>query len=202
MSKPPPPRSRSASLDQPYLPGDEIPAPEANEVDTDTTWALFSSLSESQDAALSASADVSPAPAAAKAAATATAMPQTSGDPRYAKTEPSGLDADPESAREAAPASEVSVGEAMVEARRNNRLCPLHGPWKRLYELLPNKDYGPPGLQPMPPLTASALRTTPSLAKRMRLRDHIEWADAHGGLAAVYALLKSLPEDQWHHMGE
>ena len=195
MSKPPPSRSKSASLEHPYIPGDDIPAPEAKEVDTDTAWALFSSLSESQDA------ELSPAGGVPAAAGAATARPDINGDSRYAKTEPSELDPDPESA-DAPAASEVSVGEAMVEARRNNRLCPLPGPWQTVYELLPNKDYGPPGLQPMPPLTASALRTTPSLAKRMRLRDHIEWADAHGGLDAVYAFLKSLPEDQWHHMGE
>ena len=196
MSKPSPSRSRSASLDQPYIPGDEIPAPEAKEVDTDTTWALFSSLSESQDA------ELSPAGAVPAASGAAKPMPEINGDSRYAKTEPSELDPDPESAAAAAAASEVSVGEAMVEARRNNRLCPLPGPWQALFEMLPNKDYGPPGLQPMPPLTASALRTTPSLAKRMRLRDHIEWADAHGGLDAVYEFLKSLPEDQWNHMGD
>jgi hypothetical protein len=58
------------------------------------------------------------------------------------------------------------------------------------------------GARPPPPLVGAAWAATPPLSKRMCLRDQVEWADAHGCLDAIYALLKDVPEDQWHHMGE
>ena len=43
---------------------------------------------------------------------------------------------------------------------------------------------------------------TSSLAKRMVLRDHIEWAATSGLLGAFRDLLEELPEQAWHHMGQ
>jgi hypothetical protein len=37
------------------------------------------------------------------------------------------------------------------------------------------------------------------LAKIMRLREHLEWADKHGTLDEVGKYLRALPEDQWFH---
>jgi hypothetical protein len=42
----------------------------------------------------------------------------------------------------------------------------------------------------------------PSLEKRVRLREHIEWAAAQGVLRQVYEALRKLPEKRWYHMGE
>jgi hypothetical protein len=39
------------------------------------------------------------------------------------------------------------------------------------------------------------------IQKRLRLRDHIEWASASGVLAAVHSFLSSLPETDWEHFG-
>ena len=42
----------------------------------------------------------------------------------------------------------------------------------------------------------------PSLQKRARLREHIEWAAVQGVLPQVHQVLRALPEAKWHHMGE
>ena len=34
------------------------------------------------------------------------------------------------------------------------------------------------------------------------VREHIEWAATHGGLEQVHEFLRSLPEEEWHHLGE
>jgi hypothetical protein len=96
--------------------------------------------------------------------------------------------------------SGVTLSQVMTEARRNNRACPQPQAWQKLYEMLPGKRQVGRGWEPPPPLTGSAWAATQSLAKRMCLRDHIEWADKHGCLDAVYAYLRQLPEDDWHYM--
>jgi hypothetical protein len=121
-------------------------------------------------------------------------------DPAYARTEPSPLTPSGQPASGAARA--LAVEDVLLEARRNNRVCPLPPHWVALYEMLPDKKRTARGWEPAPPITGPAWATTPSMPKRMFLRDHIEWAAAHGALEPVMAFLKSLPEDQWHHMGD
>ena len=55
---------------------------------------------------------------------------------------------------------------------------------------------------PQSPLVGAAWTGTPSIPKRMCFREHIEWAAGHGALQQVYTYMKSLPESDWHHMGE
>jgi hypothetical protein len=172
-------------------PSGHMPLPDVREENSDTAWDLWSGLAAKQDVVF---ADTTPASIPAQ-------LPP--GDPRYAVTVPSALASSEPAPKPAAPAGKVvSANEVMVEARRNNRLCPQPAAWLALYELLPGKKEGPRGWEPAPPVTAAAWSTTPSLAKRMWLRDHIEWADSHGGLNVVYAFLKNLSEDEWHHMGD
>ena len=92
----------------------------------------------------------------------------------------------------------LTVDEVILESRRNNRVCPMPARWQQLYDMLPNKQRH----QPPPPVIGAAWNVTPSMSKRMCLRDHIEWAGRHGVLEHVYAFLKVLQEDQWHHMGD
>ena len=58
-----------------------------------------------------------------------------------------------------------------------------------------------PKLAPVP-LTSQEWKQTPALEKRTRLRQHVEWAEAHGALQQVYDLLAGLPENKWQHMGD
>ena len=184
--------SRPASLPVPFDPSDRAPAPEAVEKNTDTAWDLFESLAHPKGE-----------PSYAPTAPASVPMPLGKGDRRYADTVPSALTASAAAQPVRKPVARgVTVDEVMVEARRNNRLCPMPLAWQHVYELLPNKKQGPRGWEPQPPLSGSALVMTPSLAKRMCLRDHIEWAGRHGGLDDIYLYLKGLPETDWHHMGD
>lgn len=167
-----------------------LPLPEAREDNSDTAWELFQSLHRP------------PGRAYAPTSLASLPMPLPKGDPRYAPTVPQALverreKAAPPKAR-AKPA--VGVAEVMNEARRHGRICPLPVAWQALYQMLPGKVEGPHGWQPPPPLTGSAWKRTPSLAKRMCLKDHIEWAAAQDCLDEVYAFLKELPETDWHHL--
>ena len=91
----------------------------------------------------------------------------------------------------------LSVDELMAEARRYNRICPVEAQWVRLQALLAQGGSDSPA-----PFKGPDFRRAPSLQKRMRLREQIEWAAGHGLLADMYEFLTALPEDQWVHMGD
>lgn len=96
------------------------------------------------------------------------------------------------------PPGSISVDDVMAQARRFNRICPIEPQWQRLHALLAQAgaDDAPAGMSGM------QFRRTPPLAKRIRVRDQVEWAAQHGLLQEVSEFLASLPEDQWVHMGE
>ena len=68
--------------------------------------------------------------------------------------------------------------------------------------MLPNKMRKGAGWEPALPLILAAWHDTPALSKMLRLQDHIEWADAHKVLKVVSHFLRSLPESDWHHIGD
>ena len=183
--KPPPDREPSSFSDL-----DRDDAAAARETDSDSAWAQFEALNEPPPATNFGVTQPASIP-----------MPLSEGDPRYATTVPAALTKDTVSA-ELRPSStrHVTLSEAMTEARRNNRVCPQPAAWQRLYEMLPGKQQDGRNWQPPPPLTGTAWKATRSLAKRMCLRDHLEWADRKGCLDDVYAFLKDLPEGDWHYM--
>jgi hypothetical protein len=154
------------------------------EKDTDTTWAEWSDLAAAENRRF---ADTAPA----------TRTVREPDDRSYAPTTPAPLQN-----LHALPATpvqrELTVVEVMVEARKNNRVCPKPAKWLQLYEMLPDKQRS----EPAAPLVDAAWAATPSIPKRMCLREHIEWAATHGCLQQVYTFMKSLPETDWHHMGE
>lgn len=92
----------------------------------------------------------------------------------------------------------VTLDEALQEAQRNGRICPMPDAWKRLYEMLPGKRREGGKSVPALPLILAAW-TVPGVYKIARLREHIEWAAEHGALEEVYEFLKGLPENEWHH---
>ena len=112
----------------------------------------------------------------------------------YVQTLPAGLEP---VAGDGAPADALSVQDVMVEARRHNRVAPLEPYWRHLCEMLQKRA----GLQPPPPMTAQEAVGTPPLAKRIRIRDQVEWAEKHGQLPAVLGFFRSLSEEQWMHIG-
>jgi hypothetical protein len=180
-----PPSSTPPSGDpHSYTDLDRAEAARAEEEDTDSAWARFEALSS--DAEFNPTAPMSiPSPLGQR-------------DRAYASTEPASL----ERAGGVAPTPpprRITVTEAMDEARRNRRVCPGQEAWTQLYDMLPNKRQSGRNWEPAPPVTGLAWELTPAISKRMCLRDHVEWAEKHGCLNAVFAFLKSLPEEAWHH---
>lgn len=98
----------------------------------------------------------------------------------------------------AAAPGRTSLDDVLVEARRNNRVCPLPAVWQKLYDFLPNKSAQLPGV----PATRQEWGSVSSLQKRSRFREHIEWAASQGVLKQVHEALQRLPENRWFHMGE
>jgi hypothetical protein len=185
-NKRPPPRR--GGLDDPYIRGDALPAPVAVELNSDSAWQLWNEAHQQHEARF---ADTAPMPVA----------PPPSVDRGYATTEPGGLMAASGPGQAAPRGPKVkppTVDEAMLEARKNNRVCPIPARWQELYEMLPNRKPN----QPTPPLVGGPWLATPSISKRMCLREHLEWAESRGHLEPVLAFLKQLPETEWHHMGD
>jgi len=104
----------------------------------------------------------------------------------------------PEPAQPDAAALEALL--AFVQA--NGRVCPLPQQWQTLYDRLPAKRRAGGGWAPALPLILAAWHDTPAMLKMLRLREHLEWAAAHGALAALDTYLRGLREDQWHHLGD
>jgi hypothetical protein len=171
--------ARKHSLDEPYVHGDPIPAPDATETDTDTSWALWSDLEATDKVRY------------------ADTVPLTLPGPSTKLPAPSA----PKRSRSDSHAR-VTLEDALMECRRNNRVCPTPPKWQQLYQLLAAKAHEGGRSPPPEPLTGEAWLNTPALAKRMSFRDHIEWAAAHGCIDEVFGFVKRLPEDHWHHMGE
>ena len=74
--------------------------------------------------------------------------------------------------------------------------------WHRLWEMLPNKSRRGPGWDPPLPLILGAWWEASDAEKKGRLELHLEWAAKHGDLKRVSDFLMSLPENEWHHVGE
>lgn len=173
----------TASPGDPYLPGDPIPAAEALERDSDSVWDLWQRSQRAQEEGY---AETAPAPV----------MPRDGTDP-YAPTAPALLTKRVQEVRPATPKA-PTINDAMVEVRRNNRVCPSPARWQQLYEMLPNRTAS----RPTPPLVGPSWQATPSLSKRMCLREHLAWAETQESLPQVLDFLKQLPEEEWHHMGD
>lgn len=168
----------------PYLRDDPIPTLEAVETDADTSWAEFADLQAVENRRF---ADTAPA----------SSSMHDPDDRGYAPTTPAPLQS--LHALPAAPVvRELTVVEVMVEARKNNRVCPKPAKWQQLYEMLPDRRRS----EPAPPLVGAAWDATSPIPKRMCFREHIDWADSHGCLQQVLTFMKALPESDWHHMGD
>jgi hypothetical protein len=161
-----------------YVFGDPIPVPDATEKSSETAWGLFSELSATQDLRYAdtvpltvAGAAVPPRPGAKPVKLLADLLPQR-----------------------------IAPDAVLSLARQTNRVCPQPAHWQQLHDLLAACRAGPSTDAPMTPITGTAWRETPELAKRMCLRSQIEWASSHGCLAQAHAFLKQLREEDWHHI--
>ena len=84
-----------------------------------------------------------------------------------------------------------------------NRLVPMPPQWNELYGMLKNTRQKPSGgWEPPLPLILGAWHHSMPIEKQLRFQEHIRWAEAQGQLEEVGAFLRSLPEEQWCHVGE
>jgi hypothetical protein len=93
----------------------------------------------------------------------------------------------------------VNLEDVFAEADKNGRVCPLPMKWNELYELLPVKKRIGNGWEPSLPLILAAWQDTPIISKKLRLKEHLEWAANHGCLDIVYNFLLKLREEDWFH---
>lgn len=84
----------------------------------------------------------------------------------------------------------------------NNRVCPQPQLWNELWNKLKNKRQIGGKWEPSLPLILSAWWDTPILLKRLRLMEHLEWADHNGQLPEIVKFLTSLSEEQWYHTND
>ena len=192
--KPQTPAGRSrvrSGLDLPYQPGDAIPKPEVVERTGDSAWAQFNDLIDQQDAKF---ADTVPGMQQPFAASTQ--------DPMFAPTRPIGLSAERNDASPDAIPATITLDVVMLEARKRNRVCPRPRRWLQVYEMLPNKHEVNGRQHPPPPMVGPVWNSEAPLAKRLCFREHLEWAERHGALIEVFAIMKSLTEEEWFHMDE
>lgn len=168
--------------------------PEARELGQETGWGMWNGAVHALDQRF---ADTEPS-----------SMPMRlgGGDPRYAPTMPAALAKKLPVARaveagEAAVRKPPALDEVLQEARRGNRVCPQPESWHALFEILQRHAAVKQLKLPASPLTGKSWKATPSLAKRMCLREQVEWAAAHGCLTPLYDGLKSIPDTDWHYMG-
>lgn len=88
---------------------------------------------------------------------------------------------------------------ALAVARKNNRVCPQPWRWEEFHQLL--LTYADGGTLPAEPLLGEAWAATPALAKRMCLREQIDWALAHNCITPAYLYLRDLPDSDWNYLG-
>ena len=126
-------------------------------------------------------------------------------DLAFAPTEPSGIgQMHTESGTGEVVATEtrphlLSAQALMVVARRNNRACPDPQHWIQLYQQLGGGSCA--GLQ-APPLQPWLWSQLSGLQRRLRFREHVEWAERHGCIHQVAQFMARLNEGDWVHMGE
>jgi hypothetical protein len=179
MSAPKPKPPDNPETLQPWDRFDPIPQPDVSE-GGESMWALWNAADAEEPARV-----VEPAPAAPPAAAPVVPRQASSplAPPRPASSGRSGIE------------------KLVEESRRNKRVCPLPGKWQELYAML--RAAAPADADPLapPPRTNEWAKST-ALAKRLMIRDMIDWAAEYSLVDPMMQYLKALPEDQWLHMGE
>jgi hypothetical protein len=181
-------KSAKDDLERPWTPGDSIPVPEATHKGADSGWALWNEVAQQHEERF--------APTAPMGAAAVDAHDQA-----WASTQPAGIAPAAQPVRRKGEAI-FTLEAALLLARRNNRVCPRPRRWVELYKLLPGRQTQRGVQKAPPPVMGSAWTSTPSLTKRLCLREQIEWAERAGVLEAVMAFLQSMSEEEWVHMGE
>ncbi len=90
------------------------------------------------------------------------------------------------------------VATSLIEySSADKRVCPIANKWQALWKMLPEDltKEGRDRTAPLP-LILAAIECAP-WEKRMRVKDHIEWADAHNVIRQVDLFLRTLSSEEW-----
>lgn len=87
---------------------------------------------------------------------------------------------------------------AYVQAE--GRICPQPDHWNRMWDMLPDKRRVGGGWSPALPLILGGWWYSTDLDKRLRLREHIEYAAERGVLTEVDLFLRGLSPEQWYSL--
>lgn len=94
--------------------------------------------------------------------------------------------------------SHDQLQELLKFIQDGGRVCPQPGKWHELWEMLPDRQRVGSGWQPPLPLILAAWEHTTGIEKMLRLRQHIEYAEAKGVLNQVDRYLRDLPASEWY----
>ena len=95
-----------------------------------------------------------------------------------------------------------SAEQLLAYCQENGRVCPIPDKWNQLWEMLPDRVRKGAGWEPPLPLILAAWHHTSGLEKRLRLSEHIEWAETHQQLPEIDSFLRELSESEWHHLND
>ncbi|MDD5090015.1 MAG: hypothetical protein PHQ23_03780 [Candidatus Wallbacteria bacterium] len=91
----------------------------------------------------------------------------------------------------------MSVDEFLKELEDKKLICPQPDKWNELYELLPDKHRKGNGWIPPLPLILNGWWYSNDQEKKMRLREHLEYAEKKGVLNEVIDFLSNLRPEDW-----
>lgn len=93
----------------------------------------------------------------------------------------------------------MTKAEVLEFCRQGERVCPKPNRWMAMADILARFQRASP---PPPPLILGGWNFSSNLEKIVRLKEQIEWANAHGCVEEVGAFLGGLGEEEWHHLTE
>jgi len=89
-----------------------------------------------------------------------------------------------------------ALSDLLNYCKSNNRVCPKTIYWNAFYSLLPDKVEK----KPPPPLFVPESGMLYDALRQLRLSDQIYWAYDADAIGECDHFLRSLSEDQWHHV--
>ncbi|MBE7370020.1 hypothetical protein [Ramlibacter pallidus] len=92
---------------------------------------------------------------------------------------------------------EITLYDAMVEIRKEHRVCPQPTRWLEFYRVLEHSGGTEP--LPAPPLVGSSGASASLSAKRACFSEQVEWAARNGCLGPAFGVLQSLAPSEWQY---
>ncbi len=94
------------------------------------------------------------------------------------------------------------MNELLLFVKSDKRVCPQPDKWDELWKMLPDRKRKPTGgWGPPLPLILAAWWHTNDTEKRIRLDEHIQYANKNGAIKEVSIYLHSLGSDDWVYEG-